>query len=104
MNVTFTILRSTQKQPPEPFYKKAVFKNFAIFTGKYLRWSLFSITLQVFRPATLFKKIPALVFSCEYCKIFKNRHFYRAPPVTASIVQNQLSGIFLKKYREISEN
>ena len=28
------------------FYKKAVVKNFAIFTGKNLRWSLFLIKLQ----------------------------------------------------------
>ena len=31
-------------------------KNFAIFTGKHLRWSLFLIMLQAFRPATLLKK------------------------------------------------
>ena len=35
-----------QKQLPEVFYKKAVLKNFAIFTGKYLCWSLFLIKLQ----------------------------------------------------------
>ena len=29
------------KQPPEVFYKKTVLKNFAIFTGKHLCWSLF---------------------------------------------------------------
>ena len=29
-----------QKQPPVEFYKKGVFKNFAIFTGKHLCWSL----------------------------------------------------------------
>ena len=31
------------------FMKKAVLKNVPIFTGKHLCWSLFSITLQVFR-------------------------------------------------------
>ena len=31
------------------FYKKAVYKNFAIFLGKHLCWSLFSIKLQTFR-------------------------------------------------------
>ena len=35
-----------QKQPPEVFYKKAVFKNFAILTGKHLYWSLILIKLQ----------------------------------------------------------
>ena len=35
-----------QEQPPEVFYKKGVHKNFAIFTGKHLCWSLFLIKLQ----------------------------------------------------------
>ena len=30
--------------------KKAVLKNFAIFTGKHLCWSLFLVKLQAFRP------------------------------------------------------
>ena len=33
------------KQPPEVFYQKS-FKNFAVFTGKQLYWSLFLIKLQ----------------------------------------------------------
>ena len=32
-----------KKQPPEVFYKKAVLKNFAMFTGKQLCWNLFLI-------------------------------------------------------------
>ena len=35
-----------QKQPPEVFYKKAVIKISAIFTGKHLWWSLFLAKLQ----------------------------------------------------------
>ena len=31
-----------QKQPPEVFFRKDVLKNFAYFTGKQLRWSLFN--------------------------------------------------------------
>ena len=38
-----------QKHPAEVFYKKAVRKNFAIFTGKHLCWSLFLIKLKAFR-------------------------------------------------------
>ena len=38
-----------QKQPPEVFYKKAVFKNFAILTGKHLYWSLILIKLQAWK-------------------------------------------------------
>ena len=45
-----------QNQPIEVYYKKAVFKNFAIFTGKYLCWSLFLIRLQAWRPANLLKR------------------------------------------------
>ena len=32
--------RYQQKQPPEVFYRKTALKNFAIFTGKHLCWSL----------------------------------------------------------------
>ena len=38
------------------FIKKAALKNFAIFTGKQLCWSLFLMKLQAFRPASLLKK------------------------------------------------
>ena len=34
------------QQPPEMSYEKAVLKNFATFTEKYLCWSLFLIKLQ----------------------------------------------------------
>ena len=55
--------------------KKGVFKNFAIFTGKHLSWSLFLIKLQGLRPAILLKRDSTQVFSCEYCEIFKNTYF-----------------------------
>ena len=48
--------------------KKAILKNFAIFTGNRPCWSLFSIKLQALKPATLLN-------SCEYCKNFKNTYF-----------------------------
>ena len=44
--------------------EKAVLKNFAIFTGKHLCWSLLLIDLRALRPGTFLKG--------EYCKIFKN--------------------------------
>ena len=47
-----------QRQPPEVFYKKANLRNFAIFTRKYLFWSLFLIKLQALRPAKLLKRDP----------------------------------------------
>ena len=37
------------------FVKTGVLTNFANFTGKHLRWSLFLIKLQVWRPTTLLK-------------------------------------------------
>ena len=42
----------------EAFYQKTVLKNFAIFTGKNLRWNLYlnKKTSRAFRSATLFKK------------------------------------------------
>ena len=36
--------------------EKAVLKNFAIFTGKHLCWSLLLIDLQASKPATFFKR------------------------------------------------
>ena len=59
-------------------------KNFAIFTGKQLCYSLFLIKLQSFKPATLLKETPTQVLSCEYYEIFKNNCFYRTPTVAAS--------------------
>ena len=37
-------------------YKKAVLRKLAICTGKHLCWSLFSVSLQGRRPATLLKR------------------------------------------------
>ena len=45
-----------QKQPPEVFYKKGVFRNFAKFTGKHLCQSFFFNKVADLRPATLLKK------------------------------------------------
>ena len=44
------------EKTPEVFYKKAVFKNFAIFTGKHLWESPFLIKLPAWSPATLLKR------------------------------------------------
>ena len=44
--------------------KKALRKNFAIFTRKHLCWSLFQI-----------KKTRTQMFSCEYWEISKNTYF-----------------------------
>ena len=58
---------------PEVFCKKGVFRNFAKFTGKELRQSLFFNNVADFRPAALLKKEAlAQVFPCEFCEISKN--------------------------------
>ena len=55
------------------FIKKAVLKNFAIFTGKQLFWSLFFNKNASLQSCNFIKKeTTTQVFSCEYCKIFKN--------------------------------
>ena len=46
----------------------SILENFAKFTAKHLHQSL------------LLKKTLALVFSCEFCKIFKKHFFYRTHP------------------------
>ena len=45
-----------QKQPPEVFYKKGVFRNFPKFTRKHLFLSLFFNKVAGLRAATLLKK------------------------------------------------
>ena len=54
------LLKKIQKQPPEVFYKKALLKNFEIFTGKDLCWSLFLIL-----NAAKFLRAPILKYICE---------------------------------------
>ena len=51
-----TVNISTQKQPPEVFYKKGVLRNFAEFTEKHLYQRIFLIKLQAWGSATLLKK------------------------------------------------
>ena len=59
------------------FFKRAVLRNFANYSGQHVCWSLL-----------LIKKTPTQVFSFEICEIFKNTFFYRTPPVNASVLLN----------------
>ena len=63
--------------------EKAVLKNFAIFTGKRLCWSLLLIDLRDLRPATFLKRDS---ITGEYCKIFINTYFDDNLQTTASAV------------------
>ena len=56
MSNTEQLLHQTDNSHQRCSIKKAVLKNFAIFTVKQLRWSLFLITLPAFRPATLLER------------------------------------------------
>ena len=64
-----------QKQSSEVCYKKVVFRNFTKFTRKHLCQSLFFNKVASLRPATLFKKRLAQVFSCDFFEIFKDTIF-----------------------------
>ena len=78
------------------FFKVAILKNSAIFTEKYLYWSLFSINLQA-RPEGLQrykKETPIQLFFCEYCKVFKNSFFYITSPAAASLSTFVIATIF----------
>ena len=82
---------------PEVFCKKGVLRNFATFTRKHLcqvsfliklqssARILFLIKLQASACNFIKKETLALVFSCEFCEIFKNTFFYRTHPVVASV-------------------
>ena len=70
---------------PEVFYKIGVLKSFAKFTGKTPVPDLFfdkvaGLSLQLTKKETL-----AQVFSCGFCKHFKNTFFNRTPPVVSSV-------------------
>ena len=69
---------------PEVFCEKGVSKNFAKFTGKHLRQSLFLIKLQAWGLQLYWKETLTQVFSCEFCELFNDTFFHRTPPVAAS--------------------
>ena len=74
-------LRSSRLQR---FFKIGVRKNFAILTGKHLRWCLFLIKLLDLRPTILLKRDSTQMFSYKYWEILKNSFFHRTPLVAAS--------------------
>ena len=52
----------------------------------FLKISQYSQKNTCVRVSFYCKETPAQVFSCEYSEIFKNRFFYRTPPVASSVV------------------
>ena len=75
-------MRSSRSQK---FFKIGVLKNFAIFTGKHLCWSLFLIKLQVWNPVTSLKRDSNTVVFLWYCEIFKKGFFQRTSLVAAFV-------------------
>ena len=62
---------------PEVFCKKVALKNFPIFTGKHLCQSLFFNKVAGAASNFIKKETLTQVFSCEFCKIFKNSLFLK---------------------------
>ena len=58
--------------------KQENFKNFAIFTGQYIRWSLFLIKLQVCNFVK--KRLQHRSFPVNFAKFVRN-FFYKTTPV-----------------------
>ena len=63
------------------FFKIAVLKNFANFTGKHLCWSLFLHKVAGLRPATLLKKRLHKVAGLRPATLLKKRLQHRSFPV-----------------------
>ena len=60
-------------------FKTGTLKNFAIFTGKQLCWSLFLIKLRPWRPATLLKRDSNTGVFLWILRPFQKHFFYRTP-------------------------
>ena len=68
--ITDSMFVRTENSHSQMFFKIGVLKNFPIFARKHLRWIIFLIN-------------PPQVFSCEYCKMFKNTYFEKHLQMTA---------------------
>ena len=79
--------------------KKGVLKNFAIYTGKDLCWSLFLIKLQAFRPAILLKWDPKAVVFMWILRNFEEHLFSKTcANKHSSRSSTKLEVIFRNKY------
>ena len=77
--------------------KKAVFKNFARFTGNHRCWSFLLITLQAVRLVTLLTKDSKYCcFPVNITRFLRSAFFDKTPPVAA---QDSLNGTLLTHIR-----
>ena len=69
------LLKQSKSSRWKMFFKRGIasLKNFAMFT--LLRWGLFVMHMQAFKPATFSKRDYSTGFSCGYCEIFKSSFF-----------------------------
>ena len=70
------------------FFKIGFLKNFAILTGNTCLDSLFNKVA-----GTRVEGTSTQIFSCEYCKSFKNSFFHGPPPTAASEIRPVLKKI-----------
>ena len=78
----FTICRSSHRRCS---VRKGVLRYFAKFIGKNQCQSLFFNKVAGLKSATLLKETLAQMFSCEFCKIFRNTFCTEDLWATASI-------------------
>ena len=70
-----------QKQPPQVFYKKGVFKNFAKFTAKQLCRSFFFDKISGIKPPTLLKRrLRRGCFSMNFARFLSTSFVWSPPP------------------------
>ena len=69
-------LRISRSSRSQIFFKIGVLKNFAIFIGKHMCWSLFLIKLQALKPATLLKRDPNTGVFLSYLQKFLRTPFF----------------------------
>ena len=68
-----------QKYPLKLFCKKGAFRKFANFPGRHLRWSLFLIELQTFRPSNFMeKRLQHRWFPVEFTKCLRTSNLKSA--------------------------
>ena len=68
-------------------FKIGILKNFAIFTGEHLCWTLFLMRPETFSLKAcnfIKKRLQHRYFLVNIVNFFKNSFFYRTPPVAAS--------------------
>ena len=69
------LLKHSKRSLSQMFFKIGSLKNFPIFTGKHLRWGLFLIKMQAFRPATFLRRDVNTGVSVDIAKSLKTAFF-----------------------------